>query len=217
MKYPRTNKNPFHPVLATYSAFTIVEALARDAHLQRVCVINDNRQVVNIVTQSDVLDYVNKRHTLITEGKKAKTLGQCQNLIKPVVTVNEADTVFNAFATITKAQVHGAAIVKTTEAGDRISGNLSLRDMKNLGFGVEKFWRLHSMNIHNYMLHLRQETEKGARPRSWVTVKASETLLGTIQKLYEHNLHHVYILDDDKVPIGVVSIQDVLREFIASE
>lgn len=214
MKYPRTNKNPFHPVRACYSGFAVVEALAKDPNLQRIAVIDDERNVVNIVTQSDVLGYVASRPELITEGKKAKTLAQCNNLLKPVMTVNEEDTVFNAFSSITRAQVHGAAIVKTTDEGDRITGNLSLRDMKNLGFGVEKYWRLHRMNIHNYMLHLKQEREKGARPRSWVTVKDSETLFGAIQKLQENNLHHIYILDDHKRPIGVVSIQDILLELI---
>mmetsp|Transcript_8804 Transcript_8804/g.11510 ORF Transcript_8804/g.11510 Transcript_8804/m.11510 type:complete len:226 (-) Transcript_8804:690-1367(-) len=81
MKYPRTNKNPFHPIRSCYSAFTVVEALAKDPQLQRVAIVNDDRSVANIVTQSDVLDYLSKRLDLISDGKKAKTLNSCKNLM----------------------------------------------------------------------------------------------------------------------------------------
>lgn len=43
MKWPLGFRNPFHPVKGGYSLFYAIEAMAREKHLYRVAVIDDDR------------------------------------------------------------------------------------------------------------------------------------------------------------------------------
>lgn len=67
-----------------YSALAVVEALARERGLHRVPVIDSNRRIVNLVTNSQVLNYLNENIDLLG-SVLIKTLDACGNrFLKPV-------------------------------------------------------------------------------------------------------------------------------------
>ena len=67
-----------------YSALAVVEALARERGLHRVPVIDSNRRIVNLVTNSQVLKYLNDNIDLLG-SVLIKTLDACGNrFLKPV-------------------------------------------------------------------------------------------------------------------------------------
>ncbi len=41
--------------------------------------------------------------------------------------------------------------------------------------------------------------------------QAEHTLEQVLQQLVEHHIHRVYVVDDDRKPIGIVSLTDVLK------
>jgi CBS domain-containing protein len=47
-----------------------------------------------------------------------------------------------------------------------------------------------------------------------VTVQVTDTVLVAIQLLAESHLHRVYIVDEDRKPVGVLSLTDVLRALV---
>jgi len=52
------------------------------------------------------------------------------------------------------------------------------------------------------------------RPRFVVSAKMNDTLEQVIQKLVEHKIHRLYVIDDDHKPVGVISLKDILMEII---
>ena len=72
--------------------------------------------------------------------------------------------------------------------------------------------------IKNFLEKVRQENSasQGSRPRHPVTLSETSTLEEAIEAMASHRLHRVFIVDQNKKPIGVISIQDILLEIISS-
>jgi len=129
--------------------------------------------------------------------------------------------------------VTGVAVVDDT---GKLKGNLSLRDLKAMSTDGRFFWRLYQ-TVDNYLTKLKKEVKgklvplllewswsytpsfdyrlEGQRPKRVQSCKASDTLEHAINLLADHSIHRVYVVDDAKKPIGVVTLKDVLCEILA--
>lgn len=96
MGAPLTLRNPYHPIASGYSAFAVVEALAREHALHRVPVVDSNRFVLNLVTQSQVIRWLSDHIDLIgsINEKPIKWMKRC---FKEVLSVTEDSITIDAF------------------------------------------------------------------------------------------------------------------------
>eukprot|EP00456_Euglypha_rotunda_P025964 TRINITY_DN2092_c0_g1_i10.p1 TRINITY_DN2092_c0_g1~~TRINITY_DN2092_c0_g1_i10.p1 ORF type:complete len:330 (-),score=51.28 TRINITY_DN2092_c0_g1_i10:23-1012(-) len=172
MTYPLSTRNPFHPVREGYSALAVVEALAKEEALHRVPVVDQNRQMFNLVTQSQVIDFLHKNVTLL--GEKANMpVGEIKSVYKPVISVTEDSLAIDAFNLMVEQNISGLAVV---DASGVLKGNLSLRDIKLISYDARLFWRL-QQSVKNFIIKLRAEWQtKHGRPRKLKKVKATATL-----------------------------------------
>jgi CBS domain-containing protein len=213
MTYPLSTRNPFHPVREGYSALAVVEALAKEESLHRVPVVDNNRQMFNLVTQSQVIDFLHKNITRL--GDKAfMPVGEIKGVLKPVISVKEESLAIDAFNLMVEKNISGIAVVDENGA---LKGNLSLRDIKLISYDARLFWRL-QQSVKNFIAKLRTEWQsKHGRPRKLKKVKATATLQEVIKTLAENKIHRVYIWDPvTKKAEGVISLKDVLSEIISS-
>ncbi len=93
-------------------------------------------------------------------------------------------------------------------------GNLSLRDLKAMSNDARFFWRLFQP-IDSYLPKVKKETPAGQRPRRVQTCRLGDTLGHVIDELATHNIHRVFIVDDNDKPIGVIALKDVLLELLS--
>jgi len=218
MAHPLSRRNPFHPVCANHSVLSVIELLAKEPHLHRVPVLDNlqDRKLVNLITQSHVLEYLVKNLGLLGERAK-KPVRECMNFFKQVHTCNENDTTLSAFRKMAEFKVSGLAIVDDT---GRLKGALSCRDVRVLGKDMHFFWRM-NQQVHNFVRKLRtmSDTSESAssgehRPRTIVKCIPSDTLGDVITKLHKFKLHKIYLVDtpSDRKLKGVVSLRDVLKE-----
>jgi len=216
MTYPVKWRNPFHPVVRGYSAMSVVEPLAREPDLHRVPIIDrETRQMYNLVTASQVVRWAHRNiHTLGTV--KDKPIHQFSSMvIKPVVTVTESQRAIDAFQKMIDENIYGVAVVNDD---GRLTGALSLRDIKLIQHDARFFWRL-NQTVHNFLVKLRHEyTEKHKRPHRVVFALPDHSMREVISELAEERIQRVFIVNDrtEKKPIGVVSIKDVLLEILSS-
>jgi CBS-domain-containing membrane protein len=103
-----------------YSAFSVVEALARERGLHRVPIIDSKRQVINLVTQSQVVRYL-ADHVEMIGSIAQKTIKECPRLFKEVLSVREETIAIDAFNLMVEKNVQGIAICN--EEG-RLRGNI---------------------------------------------------------------------------------------------
>jgi len=212
MTYPLSHRNPFHPVKEGYSALAVIEALAREENLYRVPVIDKNRQMFNLVTQSQVVDFLarNLEHL----GPKAnKPIKLCEHAFKPrVLSVLEDSIAIDAFNSMVEKEVSGLAVV---DKNGILCGNISLRDIKLISYDAKLFWRL-QQTVKEFLTKLQDEyATKHGRPRSVIVATESDTFGTAIRILSEHQIHRIYVVDSNKKAIGVLSLKDVLLEIIS--
>lgn len=92
---------------------------------------------------------------------------------------------------------------------------MSATDLKAIQSDGHMFWRLWQ-TCHNFLLHIKSETNEQTRPRRLVTVSANATLEQILRQVVEHRVHRVFIVDQSHKPVGVCSLRDILREVITA-
>eukprot|EP01089_Gocevia_fonbrunei_P009608 TRINITY_DN2195_c0_g1_i1.p1 TRINITY_DN2195_c0_g1~~TRINITY_DN2195_c0_g1_i1.p1 ORF type:complete len:262 (+),score=55.46 TRINITY_DN2195_c0_g1_i1:46-831(+) len=88
MVSPRRN-NMFHPVRGGYSLYYAIEALAKERDLHRVAVIDNNRLILNLITQSHIVEFLYKNIDKI--DKVNKPLHDIPGLFRQVFSINTND------------------------------------------------------------------------------------------------------------------------------
>jgi len=207
MQYPLNRRNPFHPVKKGYSLLYAMEALAKEPLLHRVPVIDDDRNLVNLITQSHLVKFLQLNLERIGP-KKRKPVAEVNGVFHEVIGCNLNQKAIEAFNMMVKENVSGIAVL---DDEGRIHGNLSLRDLKVMSTDGRLFWRLYQP-LHNFIDKLRKEDEE--RPRRLKTVTVNDTLEDVINTLAEHRIHRLFIVNDDRKPIGVISLKDLLMEIL---
>jgi len=212
MKYPLSKRNPFFPIHSGYSLLNAVEALAKEKGLHRIPIIDADRKLITVITQSQIIEILYKNLDIIGE-KRNKPVGQTDKYLEDVFTIHEEATALDAFKMMVDKNVSGLAVI---DKDGKLTANISTKDLKAMSTDARLFWRLYQ-TVHNFLLKIRKENNEmgGDRPRTIVTTKAQETLETVIKKLYEHKIHRIYIVDDHKKPVGVISLKDVLAELIS--
>eukprot|EP00457_Paulinella_chromatophora_P010423 gb/GEZN01010525.1/.p1 GENE.gb/GEZN01010525.1/~~gb/GEZN01010525.1/.p1 ORF type:complete len:335 (-),score=59.08 gb/GEZN01010525.1/:204-1208(-) len=202
MVAPLSTKNPFKPVDKNYSAFAVVEALAVEPSLHRVPIVDSNRTLWNLVTQFQVVQWLNKNKSLLGE---LRDIPIGEDFKKEVVTVPETIMAKKAFSKMVNNKVSAVALV---DAAGKISGVLSLRDLKAVGADLHSFWRL-DQTVHNFIEKVKKDFPD-SRPRGVVTITCKDSIGTLLDKLEANKIHRVFVVNDKKEPIGVVSLKDVL-------
>jgi len=208
MKYPISRRNPFHPINSGYTLFSAIEALAREKGLHRVPIVDENRNLITVISQSQIVNILLRNLDILGE-KKDKPVNQMDRYYEEVVSIHQDGLAIDAFKTLVEKNITGLAVV---DNDGKLKENISMKDLKAMSTDTRLFWRLYQ-TVHNFLLKVRKETH-GDRPHTIVTVKPDDTLETVIKKLAEHKIHRVYIVDEQKKPVGVISLKDVLHEII---
>jgi len=212
MVYPVSRRNPFHPVSKGYSLFSVVEILAHEKGLHRVPVIDENRRLVNLITQSQLTRFLHD-HIKELGTVKDKPLSEISHGHNQVISVHEDETAIRAFNIMLTNNVTGIAVV---DSSGKVVDNISLRDLKAIQHDGRMFWRLYQ-TCKNFLMKIRKEFAKeDARPSRVVVLTPKDTLESVINLCNNHNIHRVYVVDENKKPISVISLRDILNEIITS-
>jgi len=215
MQYPLTRRNPFKPVTEGYSLFSALELLAREPHLHRVPVITagEDRRLVNIITQSQLLKMLQQQKAALGSVLD-KPVTSLPSYARPVVTCHASDLAVDCFHRLVDEHISGMAIV---DKEGRVIGNLSARDLKGLNPTGRVFWRLF-LNTYTVDVFLQkvkdQYEELHGRPHEVVVLTEDDTVGTAIDKLVNNHVHRLFIVDQDQRPVGVVSLRDILLEII---
>jgi len=208
MKSPLTRRNPFHPIKGGYSLLYAVEALAKERNLYRVAVIDDDRQLLNLITDSQVLTFLHENIEKI--GPKVDKTVADMHVLKEVVHIKESQPALDAFNLMVKEAISGVAVV---DDRGHLVGNLSVRDLKVMAPDGGLFWRLYG-TAKSFLEKLHAEYAGSGRPATVQTCTMNDTLKNVITKLAANRIHRLFVVDEKNMPIGVISLRDVLMEVL---
>lgn len=125
-----------------------------------------------------------------------------------MVTVKDTDRLIDSFLTIYREGVSGVAVLNSQ---NRIVGNISLSDLKDIGFAAGMFRK---MFIPNYEF-INRKIEGQDLPKL-VWTYGSSIFKDVLYKLRVNGVHRVYVVQEDMIPRGVITLTDILRLFNTS-
>lgn len=196
-----SKRNPFKAIKADAPLIEAAE-LMRRRHCHRVPVVDAEGKVVQIVSQSNIVDFLVKHKADVGEELK-QTLKDINVGFKAVKTILDTDSAKEAFDLLVETQLSGIGVV---DSEGTLIGNTSASDIK--AFVMNATTKL-SIPILDYLAMIRQEPSKTDKyPVS--AVKPSTTLERVLGILSKTNYHRLFIENEEGKPIGVISISDIL-------
>jgi CBS domain-containing protein len=187
--------------------------LMLDKHSHRLVVCDKNANLKSLITQSRIVGLL----AYLEVSQLNATVAEL-NLTKDVVTIQSTETAYKAFKLMESKRISALAVVN--EQGELV-GNISVSDIKLIGWNAD-YWNLLGLPIKDYLTQLMYHQESIFirsynfwtldRPHTVVLkCKQQDKLKSVVKAMSFFQVHRLYIVDDSKKPIGVISMYDVLK------
>jgi len=183
-----------------YESFSMklaVQALSGLAH--SVPVSNSSGVIVDLITQSDITKFIlsDLRGFL---GEKAGQSIEQLGLVKGKDSIHSIDKealVFEVLYLLYEKKLSALAIINQE---GKIVGNFSASDLKHVTpKNIESLY-----DTVDHFIQLENQSP--------VVVAPTASLGTVVQTLVEKKVHRVWVVDENRHPVGIVSITDIMRE-----
>lgn len=171
----------------------------------RAVLLNEQGLVGDILTQTDLVRYVQKHVHELGElaSTPIKELELATVWNTPVATLPKSAKAIDAFRMMLKEYMSAYPIVE--EVGGPLLGNISTSDLR--GFLPEQVNDLELPVIE----FLQRHENRALVP---ITCVEDDSLSTLLSRMVQHRLHRIYIVDGKVSPVGVVTMTDILRLLI---
>ena len=186
-----------------------VVKLLSDTRIHRVNVCDSEGNLSNIITQSSVLDHLQKHRETIKPLAR-KTIGELKMGTSPVFSVDISSQTIDAFKTLRKHHLYAVPVVNK-QLGGAIVANISAKDVRAACKDPSRLYLLYSPI--SQFLNVVHQTELDIGAPS-ITCSNTDTISALIQKLVLNRIHRVYVLNERNAPERVVSLTDLLHTLV---
>lgn len=202
-------------VKATDSLMTAVKLMINKG-CHRVLVLDANSKIVNVITQSRIMDFIAVMIDRIP--KTSKTLSELELGRKDVLTILDTELAAKAFQMMVDKDISGLAVVNSEGT---LIGNISVTDIKLVGYTME-YWDSLGLTVYQYLSTLVRKKDNRIQSKALtmatdhgiptvVCCRESDTLAWVIKTFQFYKVHRIFVVDASKKPIGVISLYDVLK------
>jgi len=166
--------------------------------------INKDTDPVGVLSQMDVMRFLDKNLHLIPETLRSTTI---LNLSKSgVIWVKETDKVVDALSTVTKYGIYGVAVLNSD---GKIVGNLSASDLR--GCSIEELKHVLNLTVNGFFTKTKTFLTKD------LVYCHFETNFETVMhQMLQKHVHRIYITDATQLPVSVFSASDVVNHILVS-
>jgi CBS domain-containing protein len=199
-----SGRDPFMPVesMAPLQA-AIMKMVKWKVH--RIPVIDSEGELITVITQSHVVKFL-YQHMYMFGTLPQATVEELSLPHSPVVTISLDQKVMDAFKTMQEQRVSAVAVV---DAAGKLVGNISVSDLKLIGYDGSMLSRLYYPV--SQFLHLLSKDNMIEAP---VTVGAGSLFREVVSKLVNTRIHRVYTTDESGAPTGVITQHEVLAALL---
>jgi CBS domain-containing protein len=168
---------------------------------QRFGVRDKSGSLVGVLSRSSIVHFLAKNLDKFSHFVN-KSLTDLKFGFRDVVSVPMTSSAAEAFEIITKQELNGVAVVD--EQGV-LHGNLSVSDLKLIGYNFEI--------LSNVLKPLSELLPHAKSFAEVLTISPSTTVAQLVQKFESTHVHRLYTVDENRKPIGVITLYDVIRLF----
>eukprot|EP01118_Nematostelium_gracile_P006091 TRINITY_DN1948_c0_g1_i1.p1 TRINITY_DN1948_c0_g1~~TRINITY_DN1948_c0_g1_i1.p1 ORF type:complete len:315 (+),score=73.59 TRINITY_DN1948_c0_g1_i1:116-1060(+) len=159
----------------------------------------------NILTQSRVIQFLSDHLELLGDLGE-KTVKELNLGMKMVICVSSEETALEAFKLMAQHKISSVAI---TEEG-KVIANLSAKDIKL----VQSDAPISTMYKTTVEFVSKVHSTESNTSAPVIYCKSNDTLSKVITHLAHSKRHRLYIVDDEKRPLGVITLGDIVRKII---
>lgn len=199
-------RHPIAKVTPNTPLREVCQLLAKEH--RRVCVCDDEGVIIDIISQSNVVTYLN-RHAKELERALGLSLRSSALGASPVLSIAHDQPARDAFKLMEKHRLHGVAIVD--EAG-KLVGNTSSSDLKLYLIANESIDIL-NLTVMSYTEQIRQGRTQQARS-AVLSLPEDGTVGDAINKVSANHIHRVFVTNDNMQPTKVVSLTDIIKYIV---
>jgi len=200
----RSMRNPWAVISEDAPVQTAINIMAQ-TNLTRLAVTDSEGHLTSILTQTRLVRYLANRVNEIgpITNIPIERLGLGNN---PVIGIKHTEPAINAFLKIYQYNIGGVAVFNDE---DKIIGNISISDLKDVGFSLDMFRKM----FVKAKQFLYRKVEGADVPRVvWVSKQSSITEL--LNKFKQHWIHRIYMLDPKtRKAVDVISASDMISIF----
>jgi len=190
----RSDNNLFAAVVEEESASRLLKLYGLGVH--RVALINMQGEVHHIVSQSDLIKFLNNSKHLLgeTAHKTVRELGLIRT--DELITIDNEQPAIEGFKTLLAKNISAAPVINSQGS---LIGTLSISDLRAL--------RKESLSSLLQPLRLFKEIEEGVVIN--VVCTPHDTLSDVLAILAGTQLHRVWITNENNAPVSVISLTTI--------
>jgi len=199
-----SKRNKLYPVTIGANLLDAVKLMAAN-HVQRIPILNPEGEIVNLLTQSAVIEYLSKNVDQLGLAAN-RTLKELNFVKKPVISIDHNKRALDAFKLMAEHRISGLAVV---DGSRKLIANISARDLRSIQQDSRLFEKLY-YSVGEFVSHVRQANYRAIHPSICCTF--DDTFHKIIMRLAAARIHRIYVVDDHRHPISVISLHDVLEK-----
>ncbi|KYQ96725.1 hypothetical protein DLAC_04020 [Tieghemostelium lacteum] len=205
-----SERNPFAPVVKGASLLEAMTVMTMNK-TNRIPIIEndsiDGAKIINLVTQSALMSFLSKNLEALGPwtNKSLKSLGFKE---KHVISIEHYKKAIDAFQLMANNRVNGIAVVDDKGA---LMANISARDLRELLNETKMFENLY-ITVSEFVSRVRMNLLKTVYPS--ICCSFDDSLASIMTKMCAAHIHRIYVVDQDKKPIGVISFHDIIEKIL---
>jgi len=197
-----SRRNPWCPVSRLKPLHSLMDMLSKDVNLHRVPIVDDYGNVIGLVTQSKVMNFLYKN----VEQFPATAAIKIREYFTPkdVISIGSEKLALDGYKLMVDKRVSGLAIVG---CNGELVGSLSASDLKR---SMESNLILDLyLPIPLYLDKATPEFEK-TMVNQPLSCNTDMTIYEILHKLVTKRVHRLFVVDGEQIPIGVLSLCDII-------
>jgi CBS domain-containing protein len=123
-----------------------------------------------------------------------------------VSTIKESEHAINAFNMMNNFNITTVAVVN--DHGE-VSGVISQTDLKVISPDGSLFYKLYQ-NAKSFVDCINLLKDR----KQVITVTKSDTFEKVLDLLHDHKIHQIFVINDSKKPVGLISLKDLVKDVI---
>jgi CBS domain-containing protein len=196
-----SERNPWAPVWEGFPLSSLLDMFSKNVNVHRVPVVDGNGQVVGLLTQSGVLEFLAQQMDHCPSANvKVDSFWKPSN--KPTVSISSGDTAMNAFKKMNDFRVSGLPVV---DGDGKIVGSISASDLR--ASTIETIFSQVLLPIKEFLANSCKYFQRD--PNKAVTCRFDDTLRDVVKKVLDNGVHRIFIQEDDGTLAGVLSLCDI--------
>uniref|UniRef100_A0A6B2LCU7 CBS domain-containing protein n=1 Tax=Arcella intermedia TaxID=1963864 RepID=A0A6B2LCU7_9EUKA len=168
----------------------------RVAHrLHRVAVLDENKKMVDVLSQSDIIRFAAANITKF-KSKKSKIAEELKIIRAPIMLKVDC-SIADALLCVCNNMISGIALV---DEQFQLIGNFSASDLRGIDPSCFTFF---SGSVLQFL-------SKQSTPKPTKFMKEQSTLEEIVKEIASDNIHRIFVTSDAGFPKGVISLIDII-------